>query len=50
MTFADIPSGESVFLDANVFVYNFGPDPVLGGFSIWVPLVVPDQCSAFRAG
>ncbi len=30
MTFDDIPSGESVFLDANVFVYEFGPDPVFG--------------------
>lgn len=30
MNFANIPSGESIFLDANVFVYNFGPDPVFG--------------------
>jgi predicted nucleic acid-binding protein len=30
MTFADIPAGTAVFLDANVFVYYFGPDPVFG--------------------
>ena len=30
MTFADIPSGASVFVDANVFVYDFGPDPQFG--------------------
>jgi hypothetical protein len=29
-TFADIASGESPFLDPNVFVYDFGPGPVLG--------------------
>ena len=31
MTFADIPSGTSVFLDANVFVYAYGADPTFGG-------------------
>jgi predicted nucleic acid-binding protein len=30
MTFADIPSGESIFLDANIFVYYFAPHPTLG--------------------
>lgn len=30
MNFAAIPSGASLFLDANVFIYDFGPDPVLG--------------------
>jgi predicted nucleic acid-binding protein len=30
MRFEDIPSGATVFLDANVFVYNFGPDPLFG--------------------
>jgi predicted nucleic acid-binding protein len=30
MIFADIPATESVFVDANVFVYNFGPDPSFG--------------------
>jgi predicted nucleic acid-binding protein len=30
MTFATIPAGASVFVDANIFVYAFGPDPVLG--------------------
>jgi predicted nucleic acid-binding protein len=30
MNFGMIPPGESVFLDANVFVYDFGPDPVFG--------------------
>jgi hypothetical protein len=29
MNFAAIPAGESVFVDANVFVYDFGPDPTL---------------------
>jgi predicted nucleic acid-binding protein len=30
MNFAAIRVGESVFVDANVFVYNFGPDPTFG--------------------
>jgi predicted nucleic acid-binding protein len=30
MIFPDIPAGSAVFLDANVFVYCFVPDPVLG--------------------
>ena len=30
MNFAHLASGTSVFVDANVFVYNFGPDPLLG--------------------
>jgi predicted nucleic acid-binding protein len=29
-TFADLPPGASVFLDANVFVYHFEPHPLLG--------------------
>ena len=27
MNFLDIPEGESVFIDANVFVYAFAADP-----------------------
>ena len=30
MIFTDIPAGAVVFLDANVLVYHFAPDPVLG--------------------
>lgn len=30
MTFADLAAGDSVFLDANTFIYHFGPDPGLG--------------------
>lgn len=30
MNFAAIRAGESVFVDANVFVYSFGPDPSFG--------------------
>src|SRR5712692_6487532 len=30
MTFADLAAGDSVFLDANTFIYHFGPDPALG--------------------
>jgi predicted nucleic acid-binding protein len=30
MTFADIPAGSSVFIDANVFVYHFVSDPAFG--------------------
>jgi hypothetical protein len=30
MTFADLPAGASVFVDANPFVYHFAPDPNLG--------------------
>jgi predicted nucleic acid-binding protein len=30
MIFADIPAGVSVFVDANTFIYAFGPDPILG--------------------
>ncbi len=29
LTFADIPAGATVFLDANVLVYHFAPHPVL---------------------
>jgi len=30
MKFADLASGQAVFVDANVFVYAFGPDPEFG--------------------
>ena len=30
MTFADLAAGQSVFLDANVLVYHFAPDPDFG--------------------
>jgi predicted nucleic acid-binding protein len=30
MTFADLPAGASLFLDANVLVYHFQPHPVFG--------------------
>jgi predicted nucleic acid-binding protein len=30
MNFTAIPAGESVFIDANVFVYAFAPEPSLG--------------------
>lgn len=30
MTFADIPQGTRVFVDANPLVYHFAPDPVYG--------------------
>jgi predicted nucleic acid-binding protein len=30
MTFADLPGGERLFLDANPLVYHFGSHPVLG--------------------
>lgn len=30
MTFADVPSGEVLFLDANPLVYHFAPHPALG--------------------
>jgi hypothetical protein len=30
MKFADLASGSSVFLDANVFIYAFAPDPQFG--------------------
>jgi predicted nucleic acid-binding protein len=30
MNLADIPSGELVFVDANIFLYYFEPDPVFG--------------------
>jgi len=33
MNFASLSAGESVFLDANVLVYHFGPHPVLGAAS-----------------
>ena len=29
MTFADLALGDTVFVDANVFVYHFAPDPIL---------------------
>ena len=30
MTFDAFITGDSLFLDANVFIYDFGPDPVFG--------------------
>jgi predicted nucleic acid-binding protein len=30
MTFADLAVGDSVFLDANIFVFHFAPDPAYG--------------------
>jgi predicted nucleic acid-binding protein len=30
MIFADLSNGELVFIDANTYVYHFGPDPVFG--------------------
>ncbi len=30
MTFTDLAAGDTVFLDANMLVYHFAPDPVLG--------------------
>ncbi len=30
MIFADLPSGDSVFVDANTFVYHFQPHLVFG--------------------
>ena len=29
MTFADLITGDAVFLDTNIFVYHFAPDPLL---------------------
>ena len=29
MTFANLVPGDIVFVDANIFVYHFAPDPVL---------------------
>jgi predicted nucleic acid-binding protein len=30
MTFADLAAGDTVFLDANSFIYSMAPDPALG--------------------
>jgi hypothetical protein len=30
MTFADLATGDSVFLDANTLIYHFGPHPTFG--------------------
>jgi predicted nucleic acid-binding protein len=30
MTFADLAAGDDLFLDANLLVYHFAPDPLLG--------------------
>jgi predicted nucleic acid-binding protein len=30
MTFAEIPAGAALFLDANTLIYHFTPDPVFG--------------------
>lgn len=30
MTFADVPSGASLFVDANTFVYHFSPHAIFG--------------------
>ena len=31
MTFADLVPRDAVFVDANIFVYHFAPDPALQG-------------------
>ena len=36
MTLADIPAGQATFIDANVFVDHFGPNPATGA-----------ECTAF---
>ena len=33
MTFANLPAGASIFLDANPLVYHFAPDPHFGAAS-----------------
>jgi hypothetical protein len=33
MTFADLAAGDSVFLDANTFIYHFGRESRRGGAS-----------------
>jgi predicted nucleic acid-binding protein len=30
MTFADLVTGEAIFIDANTLVYHFAPDPLYG--------------------
>ena len=30
MTFGALPTGQALFIDANIFIYYFRPDPVLG--------------------
>ena len=30
MIFPDLLAGQSVFVDANIFIFNYRPDPVLG--------------------
>jgi hypothetical protein len=30
MIFADLVAGDLVFVDANTFIYHYGPDPALG--------------------
>lgn len=30
MTFGELPAGQALFIDANILVYYFRPDPVLG--------------------
>jgi predicted nucleic acid-binding protein len=33
MTFSGLNRGDAIFVDANIFVYHFAPDPLLGGAS-----------------
>jgi predicted nucleic acid-binding protein len=50
MTFADLQSGESIFLDANTLVYYFAPFPVLGPYcSKLIERVVNGDVSAFTS-
>jgi predicted nucleic acid-binding protein len=30
MTFADLGAGDAIFLDANIFIFQFGPHPIFG--------------------
>ena len=58
MTFADLGAGETIFLDANLFVYHFVADPLYGvacsqrysstenRCSFWAAMPFPDYLSA----
>jgi len=50
MTFDDLPTGVSVFLDANAFVYPFAPDPILGPpCAKLLHRIEAQECLAFTA-
>jgi hypothetical protein len=52
MTYADLPAGATVFLDASVFIHHFEPNAVFGPATLPIslePIRILTACQASRA-